>query len=59
VLEAFADAVKAGVRFPFSPEEIVNNVAVMEAVAASARSGEAVTIACARAPDAAQHGASA
>ncbi len=44
VLEAFADAVADGVKFVIAPEQIVNNVAVMEAVAASARSGKAVTI---------------
>jgi predicted dehydrogenase len=41
-LEAFADAV---VKFAIAPETIVNVVAVTEAVAASARSGKAVTIA--------------
>jgi predicted dehydrogenase len=44
MLEAFADAVAGGVKFVITPEEIINNVAVMEAVAASARSGKAVTI---------------
>jgi predicted dehydrogenase len=44
VLEAFADAVEAGVKFVIAPEEIVNTVAVTEAVAASARSGKAVAI---------------
>lgn len=44
VLEAFADAVAAGVKFPIAAAEIVNNVAVMEAVAKSARCGEAVAI---------------
>jgi predicted dehydrogenase len=43
-LEAFADAVANKVKFVIAPEEIVNNVAVMEAVAASARSGKAITI---------------
>jgi predicted dehydrogenase len=43
-LEAFADAVKNGVKFVIAPEEIVNTVAVTEAIAASARSGKAVTI---------------
>ena len=43
-LEAFADAVASGVKFVIAPEEIVNTVAVTEAVAASARSGQAVTI---------------
>ena len=43
-LEAFADAVASGVKFVIAPEEIVNTVAVTEAVAASARSGKAVTM---------------
>jgi predicted dehydrogenase len=43
-LEAFADAVVKGVKFVIAPEEIVNTVAVTEAVAASARSGKAVKI---------------
>ncbi|MBI4366414.1 MAG: Gfo/Idh/MocA family oxidoreductase, partial [Deltaproteobacteria bacterium] len=44
VLEAFADAVASGVKFVIAPEQIVNTVAVTEAVAASARSSEAVAI---------------
>jgi len=44
VLEAFADGVANGVNFVIAPEEIVNNVAVMEAVAASAKSGKAISI---------------
>jgi predicted dehydrogenase len=44
VLEAFADAVASGVKFVIAPDQIVNNVAVMEAVAASARGGKAVAI---------------
>lgn len=43
-LEAFADAVANGVKFVIAPEEIVNTVVVTEAIAASARSGKAVTI---------------
>ncbi|MEX2240175.1 MAG: Gfo/Idh/MocA family oxidoreductase [Burkholderiales bacterium] len=43
-LEAFADAVAGKVKFVIAPEEIVNVVAGTEAVAASARSGERVTI---------------
>jgi len=43
-LEAFADAVASGLKFVIAPEEIVSTVAVTEAVAASARSGKAVTI---------------
>ncbi len=44
VLEAFADAVAAGVKFPIPVDEIVNTVDVTEAVTASANSGRAVTI---------------
>jgi len=44
VLEAFADAVAAGTAFVIPPNEIVNNVAVLEAVAASSRRGEMVAI---------------
>lgn len=36
-LEAFADAVAANIKFVIAPEEIVNGVAALEAVAASAR----------------------
>jgi len=43
-LEAFADAVVAGVNFVIAPEAIVNTVAVTEAVTASARTGQPVTI---------------
>jgi predicted dehydrogenase len=43
-LEAFADAVRAGVKFVIAPEQIVNTVAVTEAVAASARAGRPVAI---------------
>ena len=43
-LEAFADAVAEGVKFVIAPEEIVNTVAVTEAVAASARSGTAINV---------------
>lgn len=43
-LEAFADAVAAGVKFVIAPAEIINTVAVTEAVAASARSGKTVKI---------------
>ena len=44
VLEAFAEAVAAGVKFPIAPDEIVNTVAVTEAVVESARGGKAVTV---------------
>jgi predicted dehydrogenase len=44
VLEAFADGVASGTKFVITPEEIVNTVAVMQAVTASSRSGEAVAI---------------
>jgi predicted dehydrogenase len=40
-LEAFADAVADKVTFVMPPEEIINNVAVMEAMVASAASGTA------------------
>jgi predicted dehydrogenase len=43
-LEAFADAVASGVKFVIAPEEIINTVAVTEAVAASASSGTTITI---------------
>ena len=43
-LEAFADAVANKVKFVIAPEEIVNTVAVTEAITASARSGKAVAI---------------
>lgn len=44
VLETFADAVASGTKFVITPDEIVNTVAVMQAVTKSSRSGEAVTI---------------
>lgn len=44
VLENFAEAVAAGVKFTIAPEAIVNTVAVTEAVVASAGSGKAVEI---------------
>jgi predicted dehydrogenase len=44
VLEDFADAVAAGVKFPIAVDEIVNTVDVTEAVAASAKSGQAAQI---------------
>lgn len=43
-LETFADAVTRGIAFVTTPEKLINTVAVTEAVAASARSGQAVTI---------------
>jgi predicted dehydrogenase len=43
-LEVFADAEAAGTAFVIAPEEIINTVAVTEAVAVSARSGQAVAI---------------
>jgi predicted dehydrogenase len=43
-LEAFADAISNKVKFVVAPEEIVNTVAVTQAVAASARSGKTVSI---------------
>jgi predicted dehydrogenase len=44
VLENFADAVASGTKFVITPEEIVNTVAVMQAVTKSSRSGETVKI---------------
>lgn len=44
-LEAFADAIAHGVRFVIAPEEIVNGVAGMQAVAESARTRQPVGIA--------------
>jgi predicted dehydrogenase len=44
VIETFADAVATGTKFVITPDEIVNTVAVMQAVTKSSRSGEAVTI---------------
>jgi predicted dehydrogenase len=44
VLEAFAEGVAKGTKFVITPDEIVNTVAVMQAVTASSRSGEAVAI---------------
>lgn len=43
-LEHFADAIAKGTKFVISPEEIVNTVAVTEAVAASARTGKSIAI---------------
>jgi predicted dehydrogenase len=44
VLEAFADGVAKGTKFVIAPEEIINTVAVMQAVTASSRDGATVTI---------------
>jgi len=43
-LEAFAEAVLAGKAFVVPPEEVINGIAVMEAMAASATSGMAIEI---------------
>lgn len=43
-LEDFADAVAKGTKFVVSPADIVNNVAVMQAMVASAASGKPVDI---------------
>jgi predicted dehydrogenase len=43
-LEAFADAVASKTAFTIAPEEIVNTVAVTEAIVESARSGQTVKI---------------
>jgi predicted dehydrogenase len=45
VLEGFADAVAAGHHFMVPPEHIVNSVAVLEAILASAASGSQIRIA--------------
>ena len=44
VLEAFAGAVAAKTNFVIAPDVLVNNVAVLEAITASAKSGRAVNI---------------
>ncbi len=44
VLEAFADAAAAGVKFAIAPEQIVNVVAATEAIVESARSGQAMDV---------------
>jgi predicted dehydrogenase len=44
-LEDFAHAVARGVNFVIAPEEIVNGVAATEAIAASARTRQAVSVA--------------
>jgi predicted dehydrogenase len=44
-LEDFADAIGAGLKFVIAPEEVVNGVAAMEAVAESARTRQPVKIA--------------
>jgi predicted dehydrogenase len=44
VLEAFANCVAGGLNFVIAPDDIVNNVAVMEAVVVSARNGKTVSI---------------
>ena len=44
-LEAFAEAAADGMKFVIAPEQIVNVVATTEAIATSARSGEAVEVA--------------
>ncbi|MCW5604707.1 MAG: hypothetical protein KIT18_09200, partial [Burkholderiales bacterium] len=43
-LEAFADAVAAKQPFAVPPEHVVNGVAVLEAIVASAASGKPVSI---------------
>jgi predicted dehydrogenase len=42
VLEAFADTVAAGQRFMVPPEHVINSVAVLEAIVASAASGRQI-----------------
>ena len=43
-LEAFADAVEGSAPYPFSREEKIGNVAVMEAIVESARTGRPVSV---------------
>lgn len=45
ILEEFADAAAAGVKFVIAPQDIVNVVAVTEAVVTSAKTGQAIEIA--------------
>jgi predicted dehydrogenase len=45
VLEAFADAITDGIKFPIPQREIVNNVAVLEALTASAKSQKSEVVA--------------
>jgi len=40
-LETFADAISGVAAYPFTPEEMVNNIAVLEAITRSVESGEA------------------
>ena len=44
ILEDFAGKATTGIKFAVAPEEIVNNIAVTEAISASAKSGRAVKI---------------
>jgi predicted dehydrogenase len=44
-LEAFADAVEGRVAYKFTPEEMVHNIAVLEAIAQSARTESVVQLA--------------
>jgi len=43
-LEAFAAAVAGKDEYPFTREEKIGNIAVLEAIARSVQSGEAVTL---------------
>ena len=53
-LEEFADACAGGAAFRVHPEEAIHTVAVMQAMAASAERGEAVTLNTAHYDDNAQ-----
>ncbi|SNS86708.1 Gfo/Idh/MocA family protein [Tropicimonas sediminicola] len=44
-LEAFAHAAEGRAPYPFTPEEMVHNIQVLEAIALSAETGQAVTLA--------------
>lgn len=43
-LSSFADAIAGRVRYPFSARELIHNIEVLEAIAASAASGETVRL---------------
>jgi predicted dehydrogenase len=43
-IEAFADAVEGRTPYPFTSDEKLHNIAVLEAIVASARSGKFVTV---------------
>ena len=43
-LEAFAAAIEGGASYPFTDQELVHNIEVLEAIKVSAESGETVRI---------------